>query len=130
MSLLSYLIPFIGAFLGWGLALIATRYFAGALQKLDVSSDVNPLLDHHLEALVVSVKQQIPMVGMFFSESISGKLKGQAKGEILQMIPQLKQKLIERCLLRHLATIKWVGAGCGFVLGVVQLVIIWFCGSL
>lgn len=123
MDSLIYFLPLAGALAGWGLALAITRYLAGYFRKLELASEVDPLLNHHLDELVGSLKQQIPMAGMFLTESLTGKLKGQAKGEFYRMIPTLKERLIERCLTRNLTTIQWAGAAFGFVMGLLQLLI-------
>lgn len=121
MTILMLLIPLIGALLGWGISLLLCRYIPRKLASLDVSRDMDGLLNHHLDALVVSLKQQIPVAGMFMTGSLTDKLKGQAKVEIVKMIPKLQQKLIDRYVRKNLILLQWGAAAFGFVLGCLQL---------
>lgn len=65
-------------------------------QEIDFKEDLDSLLDRHLSNLILNLKKQIPMGSLFLSGSFVEKLKTQAKEEILLMLPELKQKLLER----------------------------------
>ncbi len=66
------------------------------LEAADIHMDVDSLLEQRLEALILLLKQQIPMASMLLSGSLAEKFKGQAKVEILKMLPSLKQRLLDR----------------------------------
>ena len=77
------------------------------LEAADINMEVDSLLEQRLDALILLLKQQIPMASMLLSGALAEKFKGQAKVEILKMLPNLKQKLLDR--LSHEIDIKeWV----------------------
>ena len=127
MKFYFFLIPLFGALVGWGIAMLLARLFTRKVEGADVNADVDLLLDQHLDTLVETLKVQIPMSGMFLTGTIVDKLKWQAKVQFLKMIPQLKQKLIARYITGNDTTIQLWGAGCGFVLGLLQVVVVRFC---
>lgn len=66
------------------------------LKELDLKSDLDHLLDKHLSEFIATLRQQIPMAGMFLRGSYADKLKTQAKEEFMKMIPELKEKIWQR----------------------------------
>jgi hypothetical protein len=66
------------------------------LENADIQADVDALLEQRLDALILIFKQQIPMASMLLSGALAEKFKGQAKEEILKMLPGLKQRLLDR----------------------------------
>lgn len=66
------------------------------LKELDLKSDLDELLEKHLTEFIATLKQQIPMAGMFLRGSYADKLKNQAKEEFMKMIPELKEKIWTR----------------------------------
>ncbi len=67
--------------------------------KLDndvFDAEVELLLDQKLDDLVLVFKREIPMAGTFLVGGLVQKLKRSAKGEILKMVPEIKQRLLQR----------------------------------
>jgi uncharacterized membrane protein YheB (UPF0754 family) len=66
------------------------------MQQLDLESEVNPLLDQRLNRLVDQLKGQVPMGEFLLTGSFAERLKLRAKDEILQILPEVKSRLIEK----------------------------------
>ena len=77
------------------------------LEAADINMEVDSLLEQRLDAILLSLKQQIPMASMLLSGALADKFKGQAKGEILKMLPGLKERLLER-LSKEINLKEWV----------------------
>lgn len=135
MNIFLFIIPFVGALIGWisvylafffiiypknpikfgfyqiqgilpckknELVLLLSEHFnpaeilKGKADLLDFESDIDDLLDVHLDQLLLSFKKQNPMMSMFLTESMATKMKNQAHMEIKKMIPVLKQKIMDK----------------------------------
>lgn len=110
------------------------------LKEIDLHSDLNGLLDKHLNEFIVTLKQQIPMAGMFLTSSLTERLKGQAKEEFMKMLPELKEKIWQRfssdlsfienmireSIAKRMLKVSFYGALVGFCLGGLQFLIIYF----
>lgn|GEM_PF-2561295 len=68
------------------------------LKELDIESELDELLTKHLNEFMVTLKMQIPMGGMFLTETLNSKLKALAKVEFLKMLPELKDKISARAI--------------------------------
>lgn len=68
------------------------------LETMDMQVETEALLDKHLQELILSFKKQIPMGGMFLTESLTTRMKTQAKEEIIKILPDLKQKMLKKFL--------------------------------
>lgn len=68
------------------------------IEEIDLKGEMEGLLDKHLNDLVLIFKKQIPMGGLFLTESLTGRLKTQTKDEIVKMLPELKNKVAGRLL--------------------------------
>ncbi len=66
------------------------------MAQTNFQHDIDEILDRHLNDLVLIFKQQIPMAELFLSGNLITKLKGQAKNELMKMMPELKEKVMER----------------------------------
>lgn len=110
------------------------------LKEIDLHSDLNSLLDKHLTEFISTLKQQIPMAGMFLTSTLTEKLKGQAKEEFMKMLPELKEKIWQRfshdlsfmenmireSIAKRMFKVSLYGALVGFFLGSIQFLIILF----
>jgi len=110
------------------------------LKEIDLHSDLNGLLDKHLTEFVSTLKQQIPMAGMFLTSTLTEKLKGQAKEEFMKMLPELKEKIWQRfshdlsfmenmireSIAKRMVKVSLYGALVGFLLGSIQFFILLF----
>lgn len=120
-TLFFLLLPLIGAIIGWllffailqlGFPWYKKKYmpnFIGNLMfrldlrkeisekidQIDIKSQIEPLLDVHLQELIATFKRQIPMASMFLTDSLTTKMKAQASEEMMKMVPKLKTKLID-----------------------------------
>lgn len=115
--------------------------------EFDLENEVSPLLDQRLNRLVEQLKKQVPMGEFFLSGAFVERLKERAKEEILQVLPEIKERLLAkgekefyqiidkrlsdltsekfvnfiRCTFRvDFIKIQIVGAVAGFLLGVVE----------
>ena len=59
-------------------------------------AEIDKAIDEKLDSLVLVLKKQIPMASTFLVGSINEKLKSHAKGEMLKLIPEVKQRLLAR----------------------------------
>ena len=66
------------------------------IQELDLEKEVSPLLDLRLDRLIEQLKKQVPMGEYFLSGAFVERLKARAKEEILQTLPEIKERLIEK----------------------------------
>lgn len=102
--------------------------------KLDPREEIDDLLDDKLEDFIADLRSQIPMGSMLFTEALSKTIKGIAKKEILKMIPDIKERLLDRfskevslknielgILRSELYFIILYGALIGFVLGLLWI---------
>jgi len=129
-------------------SLIKTGHFeeivVQKLQSDQFDQEVEELIDHKLDDLVMVFKRQIPMASTFLTGGLLIKLKASAKVEIVKMIPDIKAKLLLRvrrdmksthlfdqhadCINvkridRYCLIYASIGALIGFLLGLVQLAI-------
>ena len=74
------------------------------LKDLDIEPELDELLSKHLNEFIVTLKMQIPMGGMFLTETLNLKLKALAKLEFLKMLPELKSKISARAINSSLFT--------------------------
>ncbi len=58
--------------------------------------DLEVLIGRRLDAMVVAVKTQIPMIGMLLTQSREDKLKAQAHEEFIKLIPEIKEAVAAR----------------------------------
>lgn len=98
----------------------------GLESKLDndiFNAEIDVLIDAKLDDLVLVFKQQIPMASTFLVGNLVEKLKGSAKGEIIKMIPGIKDKLVQQAFEKYFLKFCVAGASIGFVFGTLQLAI-------
>lgn len=113
------------------------------LEAVNFQSEAALLLDERLDRLIFTLRQEIPMASLVLSGKLIQKLKTQAQDEILKIMPELKQKLIERLAAeldvghffekmgdrfwkQYFSTIAYWAALIGFFVGfLLFLVIIW-----
>lgn len=108
------------------------------LKELDLKSDLDDLLEKHLSEFISTLKQQIPMAGMFLRGSYADKLKSQAKEEFIKMIPELKEKIwvrfssdlsfienmIRESVFKRMLRISLIAATIAFLLGLMHVYLI------
>ncbi len=66
------------------------------LKVLELETEIDDLLTKHLNEFIFTLKTQIPMGGMFLTETLNSKLKSLAKVEFIKMLPELKDKISAR----------------------------------
>lgn len=107
-SILGALIGFLCSLLTIGLLFKSSDKVFDALKlqlkELDIESELDELLNKHLNQFIVTLKMQIPMGGMFLTETLNSKLKALAKLEFLKMLPELKSKISTRVIHPSLFT--------------------------
>lgn len=74
------------------------------LKGLDLDTELDDLLTKHLNEFIFTLKTQIPMGGMFLTETLNFKLKTLAKVEFIKMLPELKDKISARFINQSLFT--------------------------
>ena len=62
----------------------------------EISSEIEGQLDNRLDAIINGFKKQIPMIGMFLSQTKEDELKATAKTELLKLIPGIKNRFITK----------------------------------
>ena len=129
------------------------------LQELDLEKEVSPLLDLRLNRLIEQLKKQVPMGEYFLSGALVEQLKARAKEEILQTMPEMKVRLLEKAekefdlnkliedqvqgisysqfassvkqqFKRDIFKIKALGALIGFILGILDSVLSFLFGGI
>lgn len=60
----------------------------------EIQQDLSIIIDQKLETVMNSIKGQVPMSGLFLSDSLTGKFKKQAEEELLNSLPQIAKKMI------------------------------------
>ena len=73
--------------------LVSNNELAGYLRNIEISDDIEELLDARLKGAIENFKGQIPMIGMLLNESMVGKIQAKFKSEILKMLPEFKERL-------------------------------------
>ncbi|SCA63149.1 hypothetical protein SCG7086_AL_00050 [Chlamydiales bacterium SCGC AG-110-P3] len=66
------------------------------VEQMDIDSEVEPLIDQKMDAFFDDVIKQVPMAAMFLQGSMADTLKEQAKGQLVQLIPELKEKMVDK----------------------------------
>ena len=74
------------------LQVLAERHFDQA--------DLSRLLEERYERFMEALKQRIPMADMIMKGSIASGLKEQVQTEIAELLPELKQRMLERLMTR------------------------------
>ncbi|MEM1282526.1 MAG: hypothetical protein AAGG81_03130 [Chlamydiota bacterium] len=119
------------------------------IDKEIFESEVEEVIDDKLDDLVLVFKQQIPMASTFLVGSFVEKLKKSAKLEILKIVPDIREKFVNRMKVGHfdeqvvdklVASITWssfkpivkhivlVSAISGYLLGLIQVAWMYFFG--
>lgn len=101
-----YLIPLLNAIF----AFLCVYYFISAKKKdlrrsveeylnnEELTSEIDPLLDQKLDSLIVKLKAEMPMASLFLSGTFVQKMKGKAKEELLEVVPELKTRVFTKIL--------------------------------
>jgi uncharacterized membrane protein YheB (UPF0754 family) len=131
--------------------LLSQHHLEQIADQMDLERELSPLIDQRLNNMVNEVKAKNPMIAMFVSDSLVDEFKGKAKDELLQMVPELKEmaisklfgspalvRKIENKILRYdldavegtvlqklRSPLLAVGACIGFLLGLVQVLLMW-----
>ena len=66
------------------------------VEQMDIATEVEPLIDQKMDAFFDDVIKQVPMAAMFLQGTMADTLKGQAKGQLVQLIPELKEKMVTK----------------------------------
>lgn len=108
---LIYWFPLIGACIGIGSVLMTCYFLWRRLKKskaliikafgekllgFEQKEEWQEILDHHLEELMMDLRNQIPMGAMLLTPALSGKIRAIARSGILKMLPKLQKRLIEQ----------------------------------
>lgn len=130
--------------------LVSSQEIAGHIEHLDMEGEVGALLDQRLGAFVGGLKEKMPMVSMFLTDSLSEKLAAGLKEEVIKELPQLKnristqleekldiktliedkiqkfsilklEKIVMRVATRELKAIEILGGVLGFLIGLIQV---------
>lgn len=62
----------------------------------EISSEIEGQIDNRLNAVIIGFKKQIPMIGMFLSQTKENELKETAKTELLKLVPGIKDRFIKK----------------------------------
>ncbi len=89
-----------------------------------VESKLKEMIDERLSAVIAMFKLEIPMIGTFLTPTREKSFKEKASTELVKMLPSIKEKLVasfsdNKMFLSY-------GAALGFVLGLLQAVIVYF----
>lgn len=60
----------------------------------EIDEEMEALIDERLNEIIVGFKKKIPMINMVLSQAKEEELKAFAKGELIQVIPVIKQKCL------------------------------------
>lgn len=147
MIKLLYLLPTLGAFIGVSTVLMTyyilwrtleknrakiIQNFTQKLDTVELQGEFHKILDDKLESFMENLRNQIPMGAMLLTHALSLKVKALAKEEILKMLPDVKERLLQRLtnetrieiilwrtLRVELYRILIYGALLGFILGLI-----------
>ncbi len=151
MNKLFYLLPSFCACIGV-ISVLITYYFiwrrlernkttlvqtlSQRVNSTEIQKEVSEVLDHKLNHFIHELRSQIPMGSMLLTDSLSRTIKGIAKEEMLKMIPDIKERLVNRLstemdiekialnsLRSELYRIVLYGAVLGFSLGLLWLLL-------
>lgn len=62
----------------------------------ETEKEIEGLIDERLNAIIVGFKKQIPMIGMFLSQTKEEALKTSAKVELMRLIPAIKKRFLQK----------------------------------
>jgi uncharacterized membrane protein YheB (UPF0754 family) len=62
------------------------------ISNVDLSEEAIPLIDQRLDAFFSQVTKEVPMAAMFLQGPLIDTLKGQARDQFIQVIPELQTK--------------------------------------
>jgi len=71
-------------------------YLKNLLDKLDLEEVLSPLIDEKMEGLLAKIGLKFPMAAMFLNGSMGQQLQGMAKEEVIEMLPALKEQLLQK----------------------------------
>jgi len=71
---------------------------ASLLKFEGVEKEAEKILEGRLDSLVAAFKKEIPMASAFLTGSLAERLKGRAKEELMQAVPELKERLAAEAL--------------------------------
>lgn len=156
MTQLHFLLPTLGAFIGVLSVLITyyclwrtleknkTKIIQSLTQRLDsveLQGEFHKILDDKIDNFIENLRNQIPMGPMLLTHSLSLKIKGIAKEEILKQLPDIKERLLTRFTQEtRIEIILWrtfrselyriiiYNALLGFLFGLLWLLIIFLVG--
>jgi hypothetical protein len=138
-----YLLPAFGAFIAvlsvfityvclWRKLEKSKAQILENLGKKIGKADFHEIVDDKMEGLIQDFKEQIPMGNMLFTPALSGKIRDIAKKGLLNMLPDIKKRLlirlslemsIEAILFKFLRPLLFLiiiyAAFVGFVLGLI-----------
>lgn len=78
------------------------------LETEEAQIAMNDILEIKLEELMNNLRNQIPMGSMLLTPALTGKIKEVAKEEIVKMLPDLKERLMNRLTSSlHIESILW-----------------------
>ena len=83
----------INIFIFYIIKLIAKNKYKALIENFDWEERILEEIDPHLERLLYALKKQVPVVGMFFTESLRDKFKVTTKEEVSHALPRVKDQL-------------------------------------
>jgi|GEM_PF-4888565 len=66
------------------------------LSEVDLSSEIGPFLDGHMEQIIKKIAIQIPMGEFLLTGALGQKIKSKVKEEVNQILPEIKEHLLQR----------------------------------
>lgn len=137
-----------------GEKLIGKEGLSQQFEQLDFQEEAGQLLEERMDAFASSLKAEIPMASLFLSPQLEAEIKGKAMREVTKMIPDLQQKvslalaekvnvqeviykkvmdsdldyleaLVNHVVKKELRLIEVLGGILGFMIGLVQVALIW-----
>jgi hypothetical protein len=126
-----------------------TDTIAQQLSEIDVRPEVSQLLSERLDTVLEKFKERTPMVALFLNDSVKATIKELVLAEVISEIPELQKTLIKRglehldvntmikskieafdlhaLLTPALCSAQLLAAATGFGVGILQLLVYFFC---
>lgn len=66
------------------------------IDQINLKKEVSPILDEKLDGFIEKLESQIPFGGILLTQSFKAKMKSQAKQEMLNALPEIKEVLVHK----------------------------------
>ncbi len=132
--------------------LFSVEELSGKLRNMDVGPEFGAMVDKRMDSFIGGIKEAIPMASMFLQGSMLDDLKGRARKEFSQLLPEIKEHvgvaverdldlhghieekvanfsvrkmeaIVMRVATKELKTIEWLGGLLGLLIGLAQVAV-------